>query len=128
MWKDVTNIKRKKINMKTKEQKLETLKAFLKENGFSYEEGYYSESFNVTMALRICNLRIAVFFSQGLERDTELIKKKNQYGVPLCLVYNPFFIRDEETEEFILEKMQNCVFNKMMHLQERWEKKQNKKV
>lgn len=115
--------------MKTKEEKLETLKAFLKENGFSYEEGYYSESFDVTMALRISNLRIAVFFSSGsYEEDTELIKKKNQYGVPLCLVYNPFFIRDEETEEFIIEKMQNCVFNRMILLQKQWQKKQNKKV
>ena len=114
--------------MKTKEEKLETLKAFLKENGFSYEEGYDSESFNVTMALRICNLRIAVFFSQGLEKDTELIRKKNQYGASLSWVYNPFFIRDSETEEFTLEKMQNCVFDRMVKMQKQWQKKQNKKV
>ena len=115
--------------MKTKEEKLETLKAFLKENNIAFEENYYSESFNVTMALRICNLRIAVFLSPGsYEEDTALIKTKNQHDVPLCLVYNPFFIRDEETEEFIIEKMQNCVFNRMILLQKQWQKKQNKKV
>ena len=115
--------------MKTKEEKLETLKAFLKENNIAFEENYHSESFDVTMALRVTNLRIAVFLStDDKDKDTMLTRTKNQHDVPLCLVYNPFFIRDEETEEFILEKMQNCVFNKMMHLQERWEKKQNKKV
>lgn len=110
--------------MKTKEEKLETLKTFLKENGFSYEEGYYSESFDATMALRVNNLKIAVFFSQGLEKDTELIRKKNKYGASLYWVYNPFFIRDSETEEFILEKMQNCIVDRMVYMQKKWQKQQ----
>ena len=115
--------------MKTKEQKLKTLKKFLKENNIAFEENYHSESFDVTMALRVTNLRIAVFLStDDKDKDTMLTRKMNQNNLRLHWIYTPFFIRDTETEEFILEKMQNCVFNKMMHLQERWEKKQNKKV
>ena len=113
--------------MKTKEEKLKALKEFLKENNIAFEENYHSNSFGITTALMIRNLRIAVFFSQGLERDTELIRKKNQYGASLSWVYNPFFIRDSETEEFTLEKMQNCVFDKMVKMQKQWQKKQNKK-
>ena len=113
--------------MKTKEQKLEALKAFLKENNIPFEENYYSKSFDVTIVLRVINLRIAVFFSEGLEKDTELIHKKNKYGVSLNWVYNPFFIRENETEEFTLEKMQNCAFDRMVKMQEAWQKNQNKK-
>lgn len=113
--------------MKTKEEKLKVLKAFLKENNITFEENYYSKSFDVTMVLRVINLRIAVFFSEGLEKDTELIHKKNKYGVSLNWVYNPFFIRENETEEFTLEKMQNCVFDRMIKMQKAWQKNQNKK-
>ena len=114
--------------MKTKEEKLKVLKAFLKENNITFEENYHSNSFGVTMTLMIRNLRIAVFLStDNKEEDTALIRKKNQYGIPLCWVYNPFFIREEETEEFILEKMQNCVFDRMVKMQKAWQKNQNKK-
>ena len=113
--------------MKTKEEKLEALKAFLKENNIPFEENYYSKSFDVTMALRVKPLKIAVFLStDNKEEDTALVYKKNQYGAHLNWVYNPFFIREEETKEFTLEKMQNCIFDRMVKLQKSWQKKQNK--
>ena len=114
--------------MKTKEEKLETLKAFLKENNIAFEENYHSESFDVTMALRVSNLRIAVFLStDDKDKDTMLTRKMNQNNLRLHWIYTPFFIRDSETEEFTLEKMQNCVFDKMVKMQKQWQKKQNKK-
>ena len=114
--------------MKTKEQKLEALKAFLKENNIAFEENHYSKSYKIMMNLVIRNLRIAVFFStDDKEKDTAIIRKKNKYDVPLCWVYNPFFIRDSETEEFTIEKMQNCVFKRMVEMQKSWQRKQNKK-
>jgi len=113
--------------MKTKEEKLEALKAFLKENNIPFEENHYSKLFKVRMCLRIKTLKIAVFFSEGPEKDSELVYKKNKFGASLNRIYNPFFIRENETEEFILEKMQNCVFDRMIQMQKHWQKKQNKK-
>lgn len=113
--------------MKTKEEKLEALKAFLKENNIPFEENHYSKSFQVRTCLRIKKLKIAVFFSEGSEKDSELVHKKNKFGASLNQIYNPFFIRENETEEFILEKMQNCVYDRMIKMQKLWQKKQNKK-
>lgn len=114
--------------MKTKEEKLEALKVFLKENNIAFEENHYSKSFKVLMNLVIRNLGIAVFFSQGSrEEDAVIIRKQNKQGIPLLVIYNPFFIRDNETEEFTIEKMQNCIVNRMVCMQKKWQKQQNKK-
>lgn len=113
--------------MKTKEEKLEALKVFLKENNITFEENHYSKSFKVLMNLVIRNLGIAVFFSQGSrEEDAVIIRKQNKQGIPLLVIYNPFFIRDNETEEFTIEKMQNCIVNRMVCMQKKWQKQQRK--
>ena len=82
------------------EQKLELLKQWLQENGFNYKENYESHSCGVTIPLRVIQPRIAVYVGHD-----------NAFYHKVKKAYNPFFIREEETMDFILEKMQNCINN-----------------
>lgn len=107
------------------EEKLKALKQFLRENKIRYIENHKSKTYGVTMDLKVRKLNIAVFLSDG-DRNFEesIVFTKSKYGKPLQVIYNPFFIRESETTEYIIEKMQNCIVNRMMYLQRKWQKKQ----
>ena len=110
----------------TKEEKLKALKMFLNENKIPFINNYHSKTFNVDMAIKVKKLRIAVFISTGdKEFEESMVFAPNTHnGAPLRNVYNPFFIRESDTTEFVLEKMQNCIVSRMMMLQRQWQKKQ----
>lgn len=108
------------------EEKLEALRRFLKENKIPFINDYHSKTFNVDMAIKVKKLKIAVFLSDGdREYEKSLIFAPSTYsGAPLRNLYNPFFIRESDTTEFVLEKMQNCIVKRMMMLQRKWQKEQ----
>lgn len=110
----------------TNEEKLKALRMFLKENNISFVSNYHSKTFNVDMAIKVKKLRIAVFLSNGDKNfENSMVLAKNIHnGITLRNIYNPFFIRESETEEFVIEKMQNCIVNRMLFLQRQWQKKQ----
>lgn len=118
----------------TNKEKLEALKAFLKENNVKFIEDYRS-NFGVTMDLKLPDLMIAVFMSDGdKEKEHSIYNARNdkwsQFGTftgkggwKLHYVYKPFFIRESETKAFVLEKIQNCCFERMVRMQKQFEKK-----
>ena len=112
----------------TNEEKLEELKKFLRENKIRYIENHKSRTFGVTMNLKIRKLNIAVFLSDENRTFEEgiVFAKSPINGMPLRNLYNPFFIRESESMEFILEKMQNCIIKRMTLMQKIWNKKQRK--
>lgn len=101
----------------TNKEKLETLKAFLIENKVEFVENYKSRSKHVVFDLRIGSPRIAVLISNNLDSETY---RKIRKG------YAPFLIRDNETAEFIIEKMKNCIVYRMMLEQKRMERETRK--
>lgn len=107
-------------------KKLEALKAFLKENNVKFVENYASR-FGVTMDLKLPNLYIAVFLSNDNKEEDNQKYYANTGKQKLYRVYKPFFIRKSESQEFVIEKMQNCIFDQMMKLQKRFENANNKK-
>jgi hypothetical protein len=98
----------------TNQEKLEKLKEWLRGNDIPFDENYTSKSRGVTFDLRVKKPLIGVCISS--ERDREIFDKVKR-------VYAPFFIRESETAEFVIEKMQNCIVNKMMQAQRELEKK-----
>ena len=82
-----------------KKEKLEALKNFLREKNVSYKEDKVATN-GMKIDLFVRNYGIAVHLSDDTDQTFFKSTKK---------LYNPFFIRDEETIEFILEKMQNCM-------------------
>jgi len=108
----------------TNEQKLDALKAWLKENNIAFIENYESR-FGITMDLKLPDLMIAVFLSDDKDREEEIYNLGKERH-KMRFTYKPFFIRESETKEFILEKIQNCCFERMVWLQRRFEKANNK--
>ena len=102
----------------TKKEKFELLKSFLKENKFDFIENYVSSRTGVVMDLRVVKFQIAVHLSD--EHDQEFFEK-------LRGVYHPFFIRDSESPDFIIEKMQNCITDIMLCRQKHYENVQKRK-
>ena len=101
----------------TNQEKLEKLKEWLRDNDIPFDENYTSKSRGVTFDLRVKKPLIGVCISS--ERDREIFDKIKR-------VYAPFFIRESETAEFIIEKMQNCIVNRMMQQQKAMEKEAKK--
>lgn len=91
--------------------KLEALKVFLDSNGVSYIEDYKS-GLGVVIDLKIPKFHIAVKLGYDAEFYNKVLKR-----------YKPFFIRDNETIEFVIEKMQTCMVDIMILRQRRMEKK-----
>lgn len=98
----------------TNEEKLEKLKEWLKDNDIPFVENYKSKSTGFTFDLKVKKPLVAVCISS--ERDNEIFQRIKR-------VYAPFFIRESETAEFVIEKMQNCIVEKMMQAQRFLEKK-----
>lgn len=100
------------------EEKLEGLKTFLTENKIRFIENYES-GLKVKMDLKLPEYKIAVHLSD--EHDDEFYKKTFR-------VYKPFFIRESETPEFIIEKMQNCLTDIMVKRQKDYEKEKRREI
>lgn len=104
----------------TQEKKLEALKGWLSENGIPFIENHES-GFGVTMDVKIPNLMIAVFVSDGdRERETALYSARTKEHFPLYRKYKPFFIRPTDTKAFVLEKLTNCCRDRMIWLQQKY--------
>ena len=100
-------------------EKLEAVKAFLTENNLNFEENHFSKSRKINIDMVVYPYRIAVHLSD--DNDREFFNKTKRH-------YHPFFIRDNESEEFVLEKMQNCIIDEMKKIQERFNKANEKPV
>lgn len=98
-------------------EKLEALKNWLTENKVKFEENHYSKTKSITFDLLIAAHRIVVHLSD--EKDQAFYKKVRKY-------YKPFFIRESETVEFIIEKMQNCIADQMVQAQKQFENEQKR--
>jgi hypothetical protein len=98
-------------------EKLEAVKAFLTENNLNFEENHFSRSKKINIDLVVYPYRIAVHLSD--DTDRVFFNKTKRH-------YHPFFIRDNESEEFVLEKMQNCIIDEMKKIQERFNKANDK--
>ena len=105
----------------TNKEKLEALKSFLKENGIEYFENHKS-SFGVMIDLKLPKQNIAVFVSNGKDYEEKCYNAEH-HGCKIYWTYKPFFIRESESVEFVLEKMQNCIVERMQHFQRQFEKK-----
>ena len=102
----------------TNKEKLEALKAFLNENNVKFTENYFSKSVNMTFDVLIKDMRIAVHVSD--ENDDRFYRKSVKF-------YKPFFIRESESVDFVIEKMQNCIYDRMMLMQRKMEKANKQK-
>ena len=98
-------------------EKLKALIAFLTENNLNFEENHFSRSKKINIDLVVYPYRIAVHLSD--DNDREFFYKTKRH-------YHPFFIRDNESVDFVLEKMQNCIIDEMKKIQERFNKANEK--
>lgn len=103
-------------------EKLEALKVWLTENNIKYIENHESR-FGVKIDVKIPNLKIAIFLSDGDQKKEDAIYNSVSGKLKLYHVYKPFFVRESETKAFVLEKIQNCCFERMVWLQKQFEKK-----
>ena len=95
------------------EKKLEAVKDWLRENNIKYLEAHdLNKSLKADMW--IPSLMIAVHVGE----DDGFYKKTYRW----C---KPFFIRDNETLKFVIEKIQNCCYDQIIKMQRKFEK--NKK-
>ena len=108
------------------EEKLKAIKDFLRENNVDFVENFHSKNYDLDMALGIKSLMIAVFLSDDDKNYEENIytKMAKDGKHPFYTTYRPFFIRKSETKKFVFEKMRNCIVERMMMLQRKWQKKQ----
>ena len=97
-------------------EKLEVLKAFLKENSIPFKENVIRKGQHLD--LFIGKYLICVRLSdENDQKFYEVIKH----------VYHPLFIRERETAEFVVEKMQNLIIEIMKKQQRRSLKKKDEK-
>lgn len=80
-------------------EKLEILKNWLTGNGYKFDENHVSKSCGgVNIPLRVFKPKIAVYVGS----NDEFFQKVKRF-------YSPFFIRDTDSEEFVIEKISNCI-------------------
>lgn len=91
----------------TCEEKLEGLKKFLDENEVPYIENHVS-GFGVTMELKIPKYWIAVHCGEA-DADEFFHKVRKRYST--------FIIRESESMDFIIEKMELCIMNVLLRRQ-----------
>ena len=102
----------------TNSEKLEALKAFLKENGIVFYNEFRTKKLAVMPDLYIPKHKIMVKLSD--ENDQKFFNA-------VKFRYHPLFIRDNETSEFIIEKMQNLIIDIMNFKQRLYQKMVSKK-
>ena len=90
-------------------EKLEALKKFLKENNIPYKKDYKLRG--AVCDLFIDKFKICVRISQ---EDDQVFYKRMKYGL------HPLFIRESETAEVVVEKMQNLIIDVMKAQQKKY--------
>ncbi len=93
----------------TKKEKFEELKKFLIENKVKFRENVVLKhcKSEVKAALLVKPYNIAVHVSN--EQDAAFYDSTKRK-------YKPFFIRENESKDFIIEKMKNCIIDRMRSL------------
>ena len=99
----------------TNKQKLEELKKFLKENNIPFKENVVRKGQH--FSLYISKYLICVRLSD--ENDQKFYERIKH-------IFHPLFIREKETPEFVIEKMQNLIIDIMKRQQEKLSKKGKK--
>ena len=99
-------------------EKLEAIKQWLTENGYKYKENYESKACGVTIDLAVGYPRVAVKIANSDDAFFQSVKR----------VYSPFFIRDEESAEFVIEKMANCLAKAKELIQQREENRKQREA
>lgn len=86
----------------TNKEKLEVVKGFLKENNIPFKEKVMrkGQMFDLLIGQYLICVRLS---DENDQRFYEKIKH----------LYHPLFIREKETAEFVLEKMQNLIIDRM---------------
>ena len=83
--------------------KVEAVKNFLKANKIVFEENRNSEVCGVVLPLYIPKFRLCVHVGDDQNFYKAVAKK-----------YYPVFVRDTDTTEFVLEKIQNTIIRRML--------------
>lgn len=100
----------------TNKQKYEAMRAWLCEKKIKFTENHVTRHLKID--LWIPHLMIAVHIG---EDDGTFYRKTHKW----C---KPFFIRDSETKAFILEKIENCVYDQMVYMQRKMERECNDNI
>ena len=87
----------------TNEEKLEELKKWMRENKIPYLTNHFSRTTQTLLPIKVRKYRIAVRIGD----DDEFYQKVKK-------TYHPIFIRDTDTAEFVIEKMQNTITKSML--------------
>ena len=93
------------------EKKLEAVKDWLRENNIKFEENHETNN-GLTFDVWVPSLMIAVHLGDD---DGKFYRKTYRW----C---KPFFIRDNETLKFVIEKIQNCCYDQIVKMQRKFEK------
>lgn len=104
-------------NMSNNEKKLERITALLEEMGLGYKRNHHSRFNDVDIDIYVPKYRIAVFDGQTQEKFDKVKGK-----------YAPLFVRDEETEDFVIEKMVNLLGQREKKLQRLLENLEKRKA
>ena len=86
----------------------QAVKKWLDDNEVSYKENVQDKKFDVHIDIWIAKYRIAIRKSQPDDQEFYKI---------ICKKYKPFFVRPDDTEEFSLEKIQNCLKERIAWLE-----------
>lgn len=92
----------------TNEEKLEELKKWMRENKIPYLVNHFSRTTQTLLPIKVRKYRIAVRIGD----DDEFFQKVKR-------TYHPIFIRDTDTAEFVIEKMQNTITKSMLYQHKR---------
>lgn len=99
----------------------ELVKNFLIANNVEFKEDYIDKKQKVVIDLWVPKYRIAVRKAAGDETD-------QQFYLAICKCYKPFYLREEDTEEFTMEKIGNVLTERVQWLQKQYDKQQRRKV
>ena len=95
----------------------ELVKNFLIANNVEFKEDYIDKKQKVVIDLWVPKYRIAVRKAAGDETD-------QQFYLAICKCYKPFYLREEDTEEFTMEKIGNVLTERVQWLQKQYDKQQ----
>lgn len=86
----------------------QAIKKYLDDEKIEYKENKYDKKFDITIDIWIAKYRIAIRKSQ---EDDQVYYKK------IWKKYKPFFVRPNDTVEFSLEKIRNCIEERIKWLE-----------
>lgn len=104
----------------TNEEKLEILKDWLNEHGYRFRSNCKSKTLGVWMDIKITRPMIAIKATTSKDEEQEFFKS-------VITRYYPFFVRESESMDFVLEKIQNCVVQSQKETERRIAKRRAKR-